>query len=67
MIAAQTAAIAEPAFKLVCSECGSISVKFALPVRQDDGAVECSRCGAYRGTYRQLHDLSLRTGLRLDV
>ena len=48
-------------FKIVCSDCGSLSIKVADPVHAlDTTPVECARCGAIRGTLADLHDLALK-------
>jgi hypothetical protein len=52
-----------PGFKVVCSNCGSLSIKVADRVHATDNTpVECARCGAIRGTLGGLRDLALRSG-----
>jgi hypothetical protein len=50
------------AFKIVCNDCGSLSIKVAKPVIAPGGSpVHCGRCGAIRGTLADLHDFALRS------
>lgn len=49
-------------FKIVCNDCGSLSIKVADPVNAPDTTpVQCGRCGAIRGTLADLHDLARRS------
>jgi hypothetical protein len=46
-------------FKIVCSVCGSLSIKATDPASAlSDAIVECGRCGAVRGTLADLHELA---------
>lgn len=46
-------------FKIVCDECGSLSIKVNDPATApDDTVVRCGRCNAARGTLAELHDLA---------
>ena len=52
----------QPGFKVVCCECGSLSIKMAdLVNAPGDTQIECGRCKAVRGTLADLHVLA-RTG-----
>jgi hypothetical protein len=43
-------------FKIVCGDCGSLSIKVADPANSPAGTlVQCGRCGAIRGTLGGLH------------
>jgi hypothetical protein len=48
-------------FKIVCTNCGSLSIKVADPVG-DTSPVECARCGSIRGTLADLRSLALSSG-----
>jgi hypothetical protein len=47
-------------FKVVCENCGSLSIKVAdNPANSpDDAVVQCGRCDAVRGTLADLHVLA---------
>jgi hypothetical protein len=48
-------------FKIVCTDCGSLSIKATDPSRaSDDTIIECRRCSAARGTVADLHVLARR-------
>jgi hypothetical protein len=51
-------------FKIVCTDCGSLSIKMATPeVTADasgDTIIECRCCNAIRGTLADLKDLARR-------
>ena len=50
-------------FKVVCLDCGSLSIKVAdFANAPDDTPVECGRCRAVRGTVAELHVLARRGG-----
>jgi hypothetical protein len=50
-------------FKIVCIDCGSLSIKIADPVHAvDTTPVECARCGSIRGTLADLRGLSHSSG-----
>ena len=52
-----------PGFKVVCLDCGSLSIKVTdLVNAPDDTPIECGRCRAVRGTVAELHVLALRGG-----
>lgn len=46
-------------FKVVCRECGSLSIKMTdLVNAPEDTKIECGRCKAVRGTLAELHLLA---------
>lgn len=46
-------------FKVVCCECGSLSIKMTDLVNAPaDTKIECGRCKAVRGTLAELHVLA---------
>jgi hypothetical protein len=48
-------------FKLVCEQCGSLTV--ALPIEAQPGpcsVLKCGRCGSPRGTLQSLRDASIQ-------
>jgi hypothetical protein len=48
-------------FKIVCEDCGSLSIQVADPVTGPGAtSVHCGRCGVVRGTLAELHDLARR-------
>jgi hypothetical protein len=48
-------------FKVVCRECGSLSIKMKdLANAPGDTKIECGRCTAVRGTLAELHVLARR-------
>jgi len=48
-------------FKIVCEECGSLSIKIIDPTNLPKTAqVQCGRCRAIRGTLADLHALARR-------
>jgi hypothetical protein len=48
-------------FKIVCEDCGSLSIKVANPANSPAATlVLCGRCSAVRGTLGDLHDLARR-------
>jgi hypothetical protein len=48
-------------FKVVCCECGSLSIKMKdLANAPEDTKIECGRCTAVRGTLAELHVLARR-------
>jgi hypothetical protein len=53
------AALDASAFKIVCVECGSLTIKIANPDRAPlTTVISCARCDAPRGTVEQLHALA---------
>ncbi len=51
----------KPGFKVVCGECGSLSIKMAdFASAPGDTKIECGRCTAVRGTLAELHVLARR-------
>jgi hypothetical protein len=51
-----------PGLKVVCDECGNLSIKAIDPARApDDAKIHCSRCNAVRGTLADLRDLARRS------
>jgi len=48
-------------FKIVCDECGSLSIKIMDPTSLPAATpVQCGRCCAIRGTLADLHALARR-------
>jgi hypothetical protein len=46
-------------FKIVCTNCGGLSIMLADPVDSPGGThVLCRRCGAVRGSLAELHALA---------
>lgn len=46
-------------FKIICTDCGSLSIKATDPEHaSDDTIIECRRCNAVRGTMADLHKLA---------
>lgn len=46
-------------FKIVCSDCGGLSIKPTLcPSTSVDTIIECRQCSAVRGTLADLHVLA---------
>lgn len=46
-------------FKVICSECGSLSIKLGDPAQASgDTIIACGRCNAVRGTMAELHVLA---------
>ena len=51
-----------PGLKVVCDECGNLSIKAIDPARAPDHAkIYCGRCNAVRGTLADLRELSRRS------
>jgi hypothetical protein len=51
-----------PGFKIVCEQCGSLSIKITDPVNSRLATpVRCGRCGVIRGTLAELHDVARRS------
>ncbi len=46
--------------KVVCEECGSLSIKPIDPASAPDDVIRCRRCDAVRGTVADLRDLARR-------
>jgi hypothetical protein len=56
-----------PGFRVVCLECGSLSIKLKDPVNAPpDTLVECGRCSVVRGTLADLHALARDGGTLLE-
>jgi hypothetical protein len=51
----------QPGLKVVCQECGCLSIKAIDPDSAPDIAVHCRRCNAVRGTVADLRDLARRS------
>jgi hypothetical protein len=50
-----------PGFKIVCEQCGSLSIKVIDPVNSPvTTVVHCGRCDTIRGTLAELHDVARR-------
>ncbi len=48
--------------RIVCDECGSLSIKIFDPATASDTTlIYCGRCDAIRGTLADLHDLARRS------
>jgi hypothetical protein len=48
-------------FKIVCTDCGSLSIKATDPANAStDAVIECRRCSAVRGTMADLQVLARR-------
>ena len=48
-------------FKIVCTDCGGLSIKATDPAHtSDDTVIECRRCSAVRGTMADLNSLARR-------
>ena len=48
-------------FKIVCTDCGSLSIKATDPANTStDTIIECRRCSAVRGTMADLQVLARR-------
>jgi hypothetical protein len=48
-------------FKVVCDQCGSLSIKLTDPANAASAtAIQCGRCSATRGTLADLQDLARR-------
>jgi len=59
MRAEDTAKRERSRFKIVCEDCGSLSIKVADPANSPNATlVRCGRCNAVRGTLDELHDLA---------
>jgi hypothetical protein len=49
-------------FKIVCTDCGSLSIKATDPAHaSDDTIIECRHCNAVRGTLADLQVLARRS------
>jgi hypothetical protein len=49
-------------FKIVCDDCGSLSIKVIDPATAPATTlVRCGRCAAVRGTLAELHELARRS------
>ncbi len=58
-----TTSVERSGFKIVCDDCGALSIKIADPVNAPDTTlVKCACCGAIRGTLADLRDVALRSG-----
>jgi len=47
--------------KVVCEECGNLSIKPVDPDSAPDHVIYCRRCNAVRGTVADLRDLARRS------
>jgi hypothetical protein len=48
-------------FRVVCDNCGSLSIKPTDPAKATSlTVIQCARCGAVRGTLADLQDLARR-------
>lgn len=57
----QVSAEQQSRFKIVCIDCGSLTIQTMDPVNSPETTqVLCGRCGAVRGTLRDLHLLARR-------
>jgi len=49
-------------FKVVCEDCGGLSIKVEDPANSSATAlVRCGRCNAIRGTLAELHEMARRS------
>jgi hypothetical protein len=53
--------MAQSGLKVVCQECGNLSIKAIDPDSAPDIAVHCRRCNAVRGTVADLRELAQRS------
>ena len=52
-------------FKLVCEQCGSLTVALPIEVQPDPCSIlKCGRCGSPRGTLQSLRDTSIQAGVQ---
>lgn len=59
MNTAQQNTAGQSGFKVVCCECGSLSIRMAdFANAPEDTEIECGRCSAVRGTLADLHVLA---------
>ena len=55
-------------FKLVCEQCGSLTVALPIEAQPDPCSIlKCGRCGSPRGTLQSLRDTSIQAGIRHPV
>jgi hypothetical protein len=55
-------------FKLVCEQCGSLTVALPVEAQPDPCSIlKCGRCGSPRGTLQSLRDTSIQAGIRHPV
>jgi hypothetical protein len=55
-------------FKLVCEQCGSLTIALPIEARPDPCSIlKCGRCGCARGTLQSLRDTSIQAGIRHPV
>ncbi|QHO78405.1 hypothetical protein ACH79_43310 [Bradyrhizobium sp. CCBAU 051011] len=55
-------------FKLVCEQCGSLTVALPVEALPDPCSIlKCGRCGSPRGTLQSLRDTSIQAGIRHPV
>jgi hypothetical protein len=56
--------VAAQSFKLVCEQCGSLTVALPIEVQPDPCSIlKCGRCGSPRGTLQSLRDTSIQAGI----
>jgi hypothetical protein len=49
-------------FKVVCEDCGGLSIKVEDPANSPSTVlVRCGRCNAIRGTLAELHEMARRS------
>jgi hypothetical protein len=61
MISAEQTSGKQLTFKIVCEDCGSLSIKMIHSANAPaDTQIECGRCRAVRGTLQGLHALARR-------
>ena len=54
--------ITSTGFKIVCADCGNLSIRMAeRKAVATDTIIECRRCNAVRGTLADLHALARRS------
>jgi hypothetical protein len=55
-------------FKLVCEQCGSLTVALPIEAQPDPCSIlKCGRCGSPRGTLQSLRDTSIQPDIRHPV
>jgi len=60
--------VAGHTFKLVCEQCGSLTVALPIEAQPDPCSIlKCGRCGSPRGTLQSLRDTSIQAGTRHPV
>ncbi|MBT1512962.1 hypothetical protein KIP88_20950 [Bradyrhizobium sp. SRL28] len=67
-VEATVALMGGKAFKLVCEQCGSLTVALPVEAQPDPCSIlKCGRCGSPRGTLQSLRETSVQAGIRHPV